>query len=624
MNPLCQRPLTRTHISERNAAASPLLRLPPELRNSIFAYALYHETFVLDPPDSSRYVVKSRDKNLLSLLYVCRQVYSETAFLPYKLNSFEICRDSPVSLVAFLKRRTATQTELMQDVIRRWKYVKTRWERRWLFYRHTYNFNPPPSLSRFVSNVHARFSDQNPSHDYGMLSPKKRSEGAKPDLAPLTHPMPNEIVDSTSDRSTELAIASHPAAARDEISKRNADSPLLRLPAELRNHIFALALTQGDIKWNYGAWLKNKNSVNLLYVCLASTKRNATSSPLLRLPPEIRNHIFSLALNHGYIPIIFPERSHRWKIKRAGRRGFEYRYHYKQFCNIFYNPISFSARSCSFKLKKRPVRNSKRLNHLKRPVNLLFVCRQIHAETALLPYKVNTWVIELNRPWERIREGYERYYWHDPMHFVEKLTAIQREVMEKVWSVDEFGGKHTITSPSTNFTAISKDVENDMSALDQQSESERDQISQQNAKSPLLRLPAELRNQIFALALTQPTIEIFWSEPHLKFKFHEDCRPDYVRQPLNLLFVCRQTHAETATLPYKLNTFAVDFVYQRDPPKNFLYQRTVEQREVMGSVSERNPETGKAGKPMSATRWMASMEADAFVLYTWKRGEMEA
>ncbi|KAI4647677.1 hypothetical protein J4E93_004087 [Alternaria ventricosa] len=454
MNPLCQRRLMRTHISERNAAASPLLRLPPELRNSIFAYALYHEIFILGPPDSCAYVVKSRDKNLLSLLYVCRQIYSETAFLPYKLNSFEICRSRPVSLVAFLKRRTATQIELMQD--------------------------------------------------------------------------------------------------------RNADSPLLRLPAELRNHIFALALTQGDIKWNYGAWLKNKNSVNLLY-------RNATSSPLLRLPPEIRNHIFSLALNHGYIPITFPERSHRWKIKQAERRGFEYRYHYKQFCNIFYNPISFSARSCSFKLKKRPVRNSKRLNHLKRPVNLLFVCRQIHAETALLPYKVNTWVIELNRPWERIREGYERYYWHDPMHFVERLTATQREVMEK-----------------------------------------------RNTKSPLLSLPAELRNQIFALALTQPTIEIFWCTPRWKFKFHEDCRPHYVRQPLNLLFVCRQTHAETATLPYKLNTFAVEWVYQRKPPRNFLHQRTAAQREVMGSVSQRNAVSEKAGKPRSATEWMALMETGSY------------
>ncbi|KAI4673376.1 uncharacterized protein J4E88_008989 [Alternaria novae-zelandiae] len=110
-----------------------------------------------------------------------------------------------------------------------------------------------------------------------------------------------------------------------------------------------------------------------------------------------------------------------------------------------------------------------------------------------------------------------------------------------------------------------------MSAPEEQSESDRDQITQQNAKSPLLRLPAELRNQIFALALTQPIIEIFWSRARWRFMFSEDCRPDYVRQPLNLLFVCRQTHAETATLPYKLNTFAVDFVYQQIRNMIFAY-----------------------------------------------------
>ena len=181
---------------------------------------------------------------------------------------------------------------------------------------------------------------------------------------------------------------------------------------------------------------------------LASTERNATSSPLLRLPPEIRNHIFSLALNHGYIPITFPERSCRWRIKRAERRGFEYRYHCKQLCDLFYNPISFSSRSCSFKLKKRPIRNFKRVNHLKRPINLLFVCRQIYAETALLPYKVNTWVIELHRPWEREREGYERYYWHDTTHFLGTLTAQQRDVMDEVWCVHEFRGGQTVSMGS--------------------------------------------------------------------------------------------------------------------------------------------------------------------------------
>ncbi|KAI4644823.1 uncharacterized protein J4E79_010958 [Alternaria viburni] len=508
MNPLCQRPLTRTHISERNAAASPLLRLPPELRNSIFAYALYHERFVLDPPDSSGYVVKSRDKNLLSLLYVCRQIYSETAYLPYKLNSFEICRDSPVSLVAFLKRRTATQIELMRDVIRRWN----------------------------------------------MPSPEKHSEGAKSDPAPHANPIFNDIVDITPDRSTELAIASHPAAARDEISKRNADSPLLRLPAELRNNIFALALTQGDIKWNYGAWLKNKNSVNLLYVCLASTKRNATSSPLLRLPPEIRNHIFSLALNHGYIPIIFPERSHRWKIKRAEHQGFEYRYHYKQFCNIFYNPISFSARSCSFKLKKRPVRNSKRLNHLKRPVNLLFVCRQIHAETALLPYKVNTWVIELNRPWERIREG------------------------------------------------ATTDADSDMD-LEQQPEEARAQITQHNATaSPLLRLPAEIRNMIFAYALSHGDIKLNVIPRLVDSDRRRSCwKHRNWANPINisLLYACRQIQHETALLPYELNVFVI--CGNISGVRDFLELRTSAQIGAMARV-RREMESTTGVRP--ATEWL--------------------
>jgi len=137
--------------------------------------------------------------------------------------------------------------------------------------------------------------------------------------------------------------------------------------------------------------------------------------------------------------------------------------------------------------------------------------------------------------------------------------------------------------------------------------------TQRNAKSPLLSLPAEVRNQIFVLALTQPTIEIFWSHPRWKFKFHEDCRPGYGRRQLNLLFVCRQTHAETATLPYKLNSFAVVFVHQHEDLRNFLYQRTAAQREVMGSVSPRDIFSGKAGQPRSATEWMDLMQDEAWV-----------
>jgi len=166
--------------------------------------------------------------------------------------------------------------------------------------------------------------------------------------------------------------------------------------------------------------LSKPNTIsNCQLTIFASTKRNAISSPLLRLPLELRNHIFSLALNHGYIPITYPERS-RWKIKRAERRDFEYRYHYKRLCDFFYNPISFSSKSCSFKLRKRPIRNFKRLNHLKRPINLLFVCRQIYAETALLPYELNVFVVSGND------SAFQDFFAHRTLAQVGALARVRR------------------------------------------------------------------------------------------------------------------------------------------------------------------------------------------------------
>ncbi|KAH6879302.1 hypothetical protein BKA58DRAFT_436989 [Alternaria rosae] len=175
-----------------------------------------------------------------------------------------------------------------------------------------------------------------------MSSPKKQPQGAKPLLEPHAEPTVDDIAYPTLDHGAEFASASHATATRDEISRRNASSPLLRFPAELRNHIFALAL------------------------------------------------------NHGYIPITFPEHSHRWKIKGDARRGFEYRYHYKQICDFFYIPISFSPRSCSFKLEQHPVRDSGRLYHLRRPINLLYVCRQIYAESTLSPYELSIFAVVEN------------------------------------------------------------------------------------------------------------------------------------------------------------------------------------------------------------------------------------
>ncbi|KAF1836651.1 hypothetical protein BDW02DRAFT_566743 [Decorospora gaudefroyi] len=80
---------------------------------------------------------------------------------------------------------------------------------------------------------------------------------------------------------------------------------------------------------------------------------------------------------------------------------------------------------------------------------------------------------------------------------------------------------------------------------------DHDQITSTNQlTSPLLRLPAELRNQIYSIALAPfrtTTIETYAREPFLT--------TTAAQKSLALLQTCRQMHSE-ATLPYySTNTF---------------------------------------------------------------------
>ncbi|OWY42215.1 asparagine synthetase [Alternaria alternata] len=74
-------------IAYRNATSSPLLRLPPEIRNMIFALVLTEEgtIYLFYIRNGWRY----QNDFQISLLRVCRQVYTETCLLPYKLNTFD-------------------------------------------------------------------------------------------------------------------------------------------------------------------------------------------------------------------------------------------------------------------------------------------------------------------------------------------------------------------------------------------------------------------------------------------------------------------------------------------------------------------------------------------------------
>jgi hypothetical protein len=89
-------------------------------------------------------------------------------------------------------------------------------------------------------------------------------------------------------------------------------------------------------------------------------KRNSTSSPLLRLPAELRNQIYEYVFG-----------GRRQLIKPLGQ-------HQQQ-----------SATT-------EEAEKGEQSNANLRPTNLslLSTSRQLHLKTALLPYKLNTWVID--------------------------------------------------------------------------------------------------------------------------------------------------------------------------------------------------------------------------------------
>ena len=89
--------------------------------------------------------------------------------------------------------------------------------------------------------------------------------------------------------------------------------------------------------------------------------------------------------------------------------------------------------------------------------------------------------------------------------------------------------------------------------------------SRNQSESPLLQLPAELRNIIYTYVLQE----------HSRVAAFPLRNTGPRRYPLALLFVCRQIHAETALLPYALNTFLVgDITCYIDDALGFLRNRS--------------------------------------------------
>jgi len=105
-----------------NTLNSPLLRLPAELRNVIFAYVFSDNVYLFDGSNVYRKYTASTtlfDENNLGVLVASRQLHAETALLPYQLAFFHFkFRVSKVEwsycVERFVKNRTREQ-ELVLD-----------------------------------------------------------------------------------------------------------------------------------------------------------------------------------------------------------------------------------------------------------------------------------------------------------------------------------------------------------------------------------------------------------------------------------------------------------------------------------------------------------------------------
>ncbi|KAF1969014.1 hypothetical protein BU23DRAFT_601857 [Bimuria novae-zelandiae CBS 107.79] len=118
-------------------------------------------------------------------------------------------------------------------------------------------------------------------------------------------------------------------------------------------------------------------------------------------------------------------------------------------------------------------------------------------------------------------------------------------------------------------------------------------ISNVNSKnSRLLRFPAEIRNNIFAHALTVPgQVHISWFENLIPTRNYDqpfrdegsyrlyDMENVWTDHAFLLPRVCRQIYAETAVRMYEINRFNVDYNY-KDTMK-FVESRIAAQRKVL-------------------------------------------
>ncbi|AEO67267.1 317dfd0c-4ecc-4b9c-9101-940c9446d809 [Thermothielavioides terrestris] len=111
--------------------------------------------------------------------------------------------------------------------------------------------------------------------------------------------------------------------------------------------------------------------------------QNQQRSPLLRLPPELRNRIYELVLDVGQINVCFK----KWEHKPRTRNGQRY---YATTEGGFWCRILEKDQNPWRQTNNKPLHPPPRHG-----MTLLSpVCRQLYHETVLLPYRLNAWSFE--------------------------------------------------------------------------------------------------------------------------------------------------------------------------------------------------------------------------------------
>jgi hypothetical protein len=132
----------------RNTLESPLLRLPGELRNAIYEYALGGRQWDIDCWRKARV----REKFALSVLQTCRQMHSEASTVPWSSNTFSFDHPDDIRRTLFgaaQKRRAAiTSFRLVSECVCEYRSNPLRLKLPPSYYGSYLKFSDFPGLKR--------------------------------------------------------------------------------------------------------------------------------------------------------------------------------------------------------------------------------------------------------------------------------------------------------------------------------------------------------------------------------------------------------------------------------------------------------------------------------------------